>query len=276
VPDTVDIGIGLTLLVSILILAVLGYSWRYFDEPPEHHRGSFPLLLLFEAGMCGFALTGELGMAQIGSRLAAHRPDALLVTAFVLVVVSMPVKAAIVPFHFWLPDAHAVFAGRHGIPADAFEYTMVAVGAVTGVVGAVTCWQQRHLNGPRRIPRECTERRRRGGFRGSRSAVDLARCPARPAVGRPRRRHGLRSGLAPFAGAAEPAGPGRAPLGRTSAPSAFGVARRLRDVADGRPGSPAGRRRQPTLRERATVLSRTAWPGRSLLHLRPPVRPRTA
>lgn len=55
------IGIGLALLVSILILAVLGYSWRYFDEPPERHRGSFPaLLLLFEAGMCGFALTGDL------------------------------------------------------------------------------------------------------------------------------------------------------------------------------------------------------------------------
>ncbi|WP_405783212.1 complex I subunit 5 family protein [Streptomyces sp. NBC_00859] len=227
------LGIGLALLVSVLTVAVLAYSWRYFDEPPERHRGAFPaLLLLFEAGMCGFALTGdlfnafvffelmgvvayaltgfhvedprplhgaltfgvvnslaayasllgigllyartgELGMAQISSHLSGHRADPLLVTAFVLVTTSMLVKAAIVPFHFWLPDAHAVaptpvcmlmsgvmvelgvygtvriyhvvFAGQHGIPPDAFEHTMVAAGAVTGVVGAVMCWQQRHL-----------------------------------------------------------------------------------------------------------------------------------
>ncbi|MEU6851870.1 complex I subunit 5 family protein [Actinacidiphila alni] len=227
------LGIGLALLAAVLIVAVLAYSWRYFDEPPERHRGSFPaLLLLFEAGMCGFALTGdlfdafvffelmgvcayaltgyrvedprplhgaltfgvvnslaaygtllgigllyartgELGMAQIGARLAGHHTDALLVTAFVLTVTSMLVKAAAVPFHFWLPDAHAVaptpvcmlmsgvmvelgvygtarihgtvFAGPHGIPAHAYQHTMIGVGVLTALVGAVMCWQQRHL-----------------------------------------------------------------------------------------------------------------------------------
>jgi multicomponent Na+:H+ antiporter subunit D len=227
------LGIGMALLAGVLVLAALAYSWRYFDEPPEGHRGAFPaLLLLFDAGMCGFALTGdlfdafvffelmgvvayaltgyriedprplhgalsfgvvnslgayasllgigllyartgELGLAQIGAQLAGHRPDALLVTAFVLVVTSMLVKAAVVPFHFWLPDAHAVaptpvcmllsglmvelgvygtariyttvFSGLHGIPADVFRHTMIAAGAVTALTGAVMCWQQRHL-----------------------------------------------------------------------------------------------------------------------------------
>jgi formate hydrogenlyase subunit 3/multisubunit Na+/H+ antiporter MnhD subunit len=227
------LGVGLALLVATLILAVLAYSWRYFDEPPRHHRGTFPaLLLLFEAGMCGFALTGdlfdafvffelmgvvayaltgyriedprplhgaltfgvvnslaaycsllgigllyartgELGLAQTGAALAGHRADTLTVTAFVLVMVSMLVKSATVPFHFWLPDAHAVaptpvcmlmsgvmvelgvygtarvyltvFAGPGGVPEAAFTHTMAALGVLTALTGGVMCWQQRHL-----------------------------------------------------------------------------------------------------------------------------------
>ncbi|WP_308013709.1 complex I subunit 5 family protein [Streptantibioticus parmotrematis] len=227
------IGIGLALLTAVLILAVVGYSWRYFEQPPTEHPGTFPaLILVFEAGMCGFALTGdlfnafvffelmgavayaltgfriedprplqgaltfgivnslaayasllgigllyartgELGFAQIGQHLAHHRVDALLVAAFVLVLTGPLVKAAVAPFHFWLPDAHAVaptpvcmllsgvmvelgiygiariywtvFSGPHGIPMACFRDTFVAFGALTAVVGAVMCWQQRHL-----------------------------------------------------------------------------------------------------------------------------------
>ena len=226
-------GIGVALLAALLVLAVVCYAWRYFDEPPARHAGTFPaLILLFEAGMCGFALTGdlfdafvffelmgtvayaltgyriedprplqgaltfgvvnslaayatllgigllyartgELGFAAIGAALQHHRADALLVTAFVLVLTGLLVKSAVVPFHFWLPDAHAVaptpvcmllsgvmvelglygiarvytvvFSGPHGIPPEAFRTTFLALGVLTALVGAVMCWQQRHL-----------------------------------------------------------------------------------------------------------------------------------
>ncbi|MDY0811359.1 complex I subunit 5 family protein [Kitasatospora purpeofusca] len=227
------IGAGLALLVSALVLAVIVYSWRYFDEPKGEHAGVFPaLILLFEAGMAGFTLTGdlfnafvffelmgaaayaltgyriedprplqgaltfgivtsfaaycsllgigliyartgELNLARLGQQLAGHRTDLLTVVAFVLICTALLVKAAAVPFHFWLPDAHSVaptpvcmlmsgvmvelgvygiarvhwtvFSGPGGIPHDAFRTTFAALGVLTALVGAVMCWQQRHL-----------------------------------------------------------------------------------------------------------------------------------
>ena len=52
-----------------------------------------------------YARTGALNLALIGQRLAAHRPDDLVVVALTLLVVGFLIKAAIVPFHFWLVDA---------------------------------------------------------------------------------------------------------------------------------------------------------------------------
>jgi multicomponent Na+:H+ antiporter subunit D len=59
-----------------------------------------------------YAVTGALNMAQVGVALSSGngspRHDSLVLFAFTLLICCFFVKAAIVPFHLWLPDAHAV------------------------------------------------------------------------------------------------------------------------------------------------------------------------
>src|SRR5579871_6141793 len=54
-----------------------------------------------------YARTGALNFAQIGKSLGFHS-DAMVLLAFLLISVGFLAKGAIVPFHFWLADAHAV------------------------------------------------------------------------------------------------------------------------------------------------------------------------
>ncbi len=54
-----------------------------------------------------YAVTGALNMAQIGL-LLVHRHDPLVLFSCALITCGFFTKAAIVPFHLWLADAHAV------------------------------------------------------------------------------------------------------------------------------------------------------------------------
>ncbi|MFL5822859.1 MAG: complex I subunit 5 family protein [Solirubrobacteraceae bacterium] len=55
-----------------------------------------------------YAETGALNLAQIGHVLAHSHNHEVIVVAFTLLVAAFLVKAAVVPFHFWLDDAYAV------------------------------------------------------------------------------------------------------------------------------------------------------------------------
>lgn len=220
-------GAALALLCAVLTLCALVYSWRYYASVEALFH---VLMLLFLAGLVGYALTGDLfnmfvffelmgavayaltglrveepesvqgafnfgvinslgayvtlmgigvlyartgqlGLAQIGAALPAHRTDLLVLGAFVLVCTGWVVKAAVVPFHFWLADAHAVaptpvcvlFSGvmaplgvygvirvywtvfRDAIPVSSVQVVLLTLGVTTAAVGAVMCALQSHL-----------------------------------------------------------------------------------------------------------------------------------
>jgi multicomponent Na+:H+ antiporter subunit D len=120
-----------------------------------------------------YGKTGALNLAQIGRTLAGQKPSGLVVVAFTLLVAGFLIKAAIVPFHAWLADAHAVapapvcllfsgimvelgllavariywtvFDAPFGSHQEAVRNLLLVLGVVTALLGAVMCFLQSHL-----------------------------------------------------------------------------------------------------------------------------------
>ncbi|HEY2691770.1 MAG TPA: complex I subunit 5 family protein [Streptosporangiaceae bacterium] len=119
-----------------------------------------------------YGRTGALNMAQIGRDIGGRRPDGLVVVAFLLIITGFLIKGSVVPFHFWLADAHAVaptpvcvlfsgvmvelglygvarvywsmFAGALGHHA-AITGVFLTLGILTTLVGALFCFRERHV-----------------------------------------------------------------------------------------------------------------------------------
>ena len=120
-----------------------------------------------------YARTGSLNLAQIGQALAGRHPDGLVVVAFALLAGGFLIKAAVVPFHFWLPDAYGsapipvcvlfagvlselglfglfrvwytVFSGLAGGPGPRMRAVLLGLGIATAVLGAVMALAQTQL-----------------------------------------------------------------------------------------------------------------------------------
>lgn len=119
-----------------------------------------------------YAVTGALNMAQIGLSLGS-RHDSLAIFAWTLIACGFMTKAAIVPFHLWLPDAHAVaptpvcvlfsglmvelglyavarihfaiFAQSFAVHPAALHQILFAFAAATVLLGGVMCYAEHHL-----------------------------------------------------------------------------------------------------------------------------------
>ncbi|UMY17364.1 NADH-quinone oxidoreductase subunit E [Methylobacterium organophilum] len=119
-----------------------------------------------------YARAGTLDFEGLRMAVAAHPRDALVAAAFCLIATALMIKAAMVPFQFWLADAHAVapspvsviFSGAmvslglFGLAklvwvvfsasdriAGTVSEAMVWLGGVTALLGGVMAFKQRHL-----------------------------------------------------------------------------------------------------------------------------------
>ena len=102
------------LYVFMEIAAVASYALVAFGGEAEDFEASFKYavlgslassLILIGIG-CVYAMTGTLNMAHIASRTSDSGMDPSLLFAIALFICGFSMKAALVPFHAWLPDAH--------------------------------------------------------------------------------------------------------------------------------------------------------------------------
>jgi len=102
------------LYVFLEVAAIASYSLVAFGCAHEELEASFKYIVLGTLSsaliLTGVALvygiTGTLNMGHIAERLAETGMDMPILMAFGLFVCGFSFKAALVPFHAWLPDAH--------------------------------------------------------------------------------------------------------------------------------------------------------------------------
>ena len=164
-------------LMSVTAFALAGFKIE--ERGPIQGAFNFAVtntiaafLILLGIGLL-YGRFGVLNLAQLGERVAAAPVGGLTIAALTMLLGGFLVKAAIVPFHFWLADAHAVapapvcvlfsgvmvqlgllaaarvywtvFSGALESSAPSLRAVLIGVGLVTAFVGAVMALLQRHL-----------------------------------------------------------------------------------------------------------------------------------
>ncbi len=102
------------LFVFLEIAAIASYALVAFGIEHEELEASFKYMVM--GGVASlfillgiallYSLTSTLNMADMGRVLTAQGPSKLVLFVSVLFLVGFGLKAAIMPFHAWLPDAH--------------------------------------------------------------------------------------------------------------------------------------------------------------------------
>jgi len=105
-----------TLFVFWELMCLTSYALVAFRKQKwESIEAGFKYLIMSAAGSATillamsflYGMTGTLNFAALASRLANTTSEGWLYITLALVIVGFGIKAAIVPFHTWLPDAHA-------------------------------------------------------------------------------------------------------------------------------------------------------------------------
>ncbi len=170
-----------TLFVFFELMSVVAFALTAYKIEAASIEGGLNFAITNSIGACltlwGIALlygrTGALNLAQLQRALAGAPVDTLVLISFLLIAAGFLIKAAVVPFHFWLADAHAVAPtpvcvlfsgvmvelGVFGVfrvywtvyePAlrpfsGNIRTIFLVVGGITAAVGAIMCFTQRHF-----------------------------------------------------------------------------------------------------------------------------------
>ncbi len=146
------------LFVFVEITAISSYALVAFGTEKHELEAAFryavlgtvaSAIILLGIGMV-YSLTSTLNMADMGRKMAESNPSNLIPFVTVLFVAGFGLKAALVPFHSWLPDAHpsapapisAMLSGVviKTIGVYALVRILFNVFAITEQVGAVLIW----------------------------------------------------------------------------------------------------------------------------------------
>ncbi len=127
----------LTLFLGLELLSLPVYTLVLLAfRRPESAEAALKYLVLGGAASATFLMgvsllyggSGSLGIAAFTTALASG--DTMAIAAVVMILVSFFLKAAIVPFHAWAPDAYE----GASVPVTAYMATIVKAGALLAVL----------------------------------------------------------------------------------------------------------------------------------------------